>query len=81
MSWIRILSPEGSTGPLHEAHEKVGRTRGTVANIPGIHSVAPAVMTGHLDLYREIMFSRFELSRAARELVATAVSPANECHY
>lgn len=81
MSWIRILSPEGSTGPLRAAYEKVGSARGTVANILGVHSVTPAVMTGHLDLYREIMFSRSELSRAERELVATAVSSSNECHY
>jgi alkylhydroperoxidase family enzyme len=81
MSWIRIVAPEGSTGALREAYDKVGSARGTVANILGIHSVAPAVMTGHLDLYREIMFSRSELSRAERELVATAVSSANACHY
>lgn len=70
-----------SEGALREAYDKVGGARGTIANILRIHSVSPAVMTGHLDLYREIMFARSELTRSERELVATAVSSSNECHY
>ena len=34
-----------------------------------------------MELYLEIMFSRSELSRAERELIAVVVSVLNECNY
>lgn len=35
----------------------------------------------HLAFYRHLMFSPGAVSRRERELVATAVSLANRCHY
>ena len=81
MSWIRIVDVAESDGALRQAYDEVGKARGTVANIIKLHSLVPAVMTKHVNLYREIMFSRSELTRSERELVATAVSSANACHY
>ncbi len=42
----------------------VGSARGEVGNILKAHSLRPKVLTVHLNLYRELMFSHFELSRA-----------------
>ena len=35
----------------------------------------------HMDLYMEIMYSKSELSRAEREMIAVVVSLANGCEY
>lgn len=50
-------------------------------NILRIHGVAPAVMRAHYELYRELMYGRGPLSRVQREMIAVAVSAANDCHY
>lgn len=50
-------------------------------NIVQIHSVHPAVMRAHYELYRELMHRPGPLSRRQRELIAVRVSALNECHY
>lgn len=80
MSWIPIIPPADATPELHAAYAEAGKGR-PVANILGVHSVHPEVMTAHLRLYRELMFANSELSRAERETVAVAVSWTNECFY
>jgi hypothetical protein len=46
-----------------------------------IHSVHPRVMRLHYELYLELMRGDGPLTRMERELVAVAVSRANDCHY
>lgn len=81
MSWIRMIEEAEADEDLKAAYEKVGRARGRVANILKIHSVQSRTMLAHLDLYRQIMFGRSELSRAEREMLAVVVSATNHCHY
>ncbi len=81
MSWIPIIPHTEADAELAAAYDEVAGARGRVANILGVHSVHPAVMTAHLHLYREIMFAASELTRAERETVAVAVSRANDCFY
>ena len=81
MSWIETIEEERADDALRRAYEMVGAARGRVANILKVHSLRPEVMTAHLALYRELMFGRSELTRAEREMLAVAVSSANECHY
>lgn len=81
MAWIEVVDEAESDGRLREAYREVGDARGRVANILKVHSVHPEVMEAHLALYRELMFGRSPLSREERELIAVAVSVANECHY
>jgi alkylhydroperoxidase family enzyme len=50
-------------------------------NIVQIHSVHSKLMKRHIDLYRELMFSKGTLSRIQREIIAVVVSAENECHY
>jgi len=58
------------------------RTAGRrLANILDSHSLNDDALRAHLGLYRTIMFGPSGLTRAERELMAVAVSAANDCHY
>lgn len=46
-----------------------------------IHSIHPAVMRQHLELYREVMHRPSPLSRREREVLAVRVSGLNDCPY
>jgi uncharacterized peroxidase-related enzyme len=81
MSWIKVIDETQADETLKQSFDKVRAGRGVVANILKIHSVHPKVMTAHLQLYRELMFGRSELTRAERETIAVAVSVVNHCHY
>ncbi len=50
-------------------------------NIIQIHGLHSPVLRQHYDLYRHLMYSRGPLSRVQREMIAVAVSAANDCHY
>ena len=50
-------------------------------NIIQIHALHPAVMRGHLDLYRALMQGPGPLSRREREVIALRVSGLNHCPY
>lgn len=50
-------------------------------NILRIHGVHSRVVRLHYDLYIELMRRPGPLTRVQREMLATAVSAANGCHY
>ena len=81
MTWIKVIDIPEAEGPLREAYDEVASTRSEVGNILKVHSLHPKVLTAHLRLYRELMFSRSELSRVERETIGVAVSVVNHCHY
>ena len=81
MSWIKMISYDESEGELREIFEPLQYEPGKIDHIIQIHSLLPSTMTSHHTYYRDIMFGRSSLSRKERELVATVVSIANECHY
>ncbi|MHC4830490.1 MAG: carboxymuconolactone decarboxylase family protein [Planctomycetota bacterium] len=51
------------------------------ANILKVQSLHPAALEAHYGFYKALMFKKGALSRAQRELIAVAVSQANDCHY
>jgi sterol desaturase/sphingolipid hydroxylase (fatty acid hydroxylase superfamily) len=57
----------------HE-HDGASRSRGTIANIIGVHSVHPETMTAHVRLCQELMVAPSKLTRAERETVAVAAT-------
>lgn len=81
MAWIRVVNEEGADEALQRVYTRVKGSRGKVSNILAVHSLHPAAMAAHLDLYMAIMFGPSGLSRAEREAIATAVSAANRCPY
>ncbi len=81
MTWIKTIPPPSASGELLEQYERMRDPVGNVANILQVHSLNPAALRAHFDLYRTLMFARSELSRAQREMIAVVVSKTNGCHY
>jgi uncharacterized peroxidase-related enzyme len=81
MSKIEIIQPEAATGRLKEIYDELIGSRGKLAEVHKIQSLRPESIVKHMDLYMEIMFSRSELSRAEREMMAVVVSASNRCYY
>lgn len=74
------MGPEEADGELAETYRRIG-ARSRVAYIMGIHSLHPAAMEAHMELYRTLMFGPSPLSRLEREALAVVVSAANDCFY
>jgi len=81
MSWIEMISYGNSEADLRKRFEPLQYAEGKIDHILQIHSLLPSTMTSHHEFYRDIMFGRSDLSRKERELTATVISIANECHY
>ena len=81
MSRIKVIQPEEATGRLHEIYNDIIEKRGKLADVHKIQSLRPESIVKHMDLYLEIMFSKSELSRAEREMMAVIVSVNNGCEY
>jgi len=82
MAWIRVVSAGDGEGELDELLERVrDPSSGTVDNILSIHSLHPAGLAAHYELYRTVMTGSPTLPKVERELVAFVVSLLNECHY
>lgn len=81
MSWIEEIGENDASGRLAEVYAGLIEKRGKVANILKVHSLNPAAMQNHVDLYLTLMFGNSGLSRAEREAIAVVVSATNECPY
>ncbi len=82
MAWIHTIAPGEATGLLRRLYDEALARAGKVFNVLSIQSLRPEVLEIGVKLYEELMFSpRSPLSRAQREMIAVAVSRANQCHY
>lgn len=81
MSWIEEIERDDAEGRLAEIYAELIEKRGKVSNILKVHSLNPAAMADHLDLYMTVMFGRSGLGRAEREAIAVVVSATNDCEY
>jgi uncharacterized peroxidase-related enzyme len=81
MSRIQVIQPEDAEGRLKEIYTEIVQKRGQLAEVHKIQSLRPESIVKHIDLYMEIMFSKSELSRTHREMMAVVVSMANQCSY
>jgi uncharacterized peroxidase-related enzyme len=81
MSNIKIIQPVEAEGRLKEIYDGLLKTRGQIAEVHKIQSLRPESILKHMDFYMEIMYSKSELSRANREMMAVVVSVANLCEY
>ncbi len=81
MAFIETISPENAEGELQQIYEAVLKSRGQVAEVLMLHSLNPASLTNHLDLYMTLMFAKSPLKRKIREMIAVVVSKANNCEY
>jgi uncharacterized peroxidase-related enzyme len=81
MARIHVTTYADATGRLKEIYNDLLAKRGKLADIHQIQSLRPESIVKHMELYMEIMFSRSELSRSEREMLAVVVSIANGCAY
>lgn len=81
MSRIKVIQEEEAQGRLKEIYEQLAGSRGKLAEVHKIQSLRPESIVKHMELYLEIMFSKSELSRPRREMIAVVVSSANGCRY
>jgi uncharacterized peroxidase-related enzyme len=81
MSRIKVIQPKEAEGSLKEIYTRLEQQRGQIAEVHKIQSLRPESIVKHMDLYMEIMYSKSELSRAQREMMAVVVSGTNNCNY
>ncbi len=81
MTRIKTTGYAEAKGRLKEIYDSIAKSRGKLAAVHTIQSLRPESIKHHMDLYMGIMFSRSELSRAEREMMAVVVSAANDCLY
>ena len=82
MAWVRTVEPSAASGLLKRLYDAAIKRAGKVYNVIRIQSLRPKVLRASTQVYLEVMHSAENgLSRAQREMIATAVSQVNDCHY
>lgn len=81
MAWIRTISEEEAKGDLERQYDAAIKRAGRVFHIVKINSLRPDLMRTFMNLYIQLMHGPSGLNRREREMVATVVSRANDCHY
>jgi uncharacterized peroxidase-related enzyme len=81
VAWIRVIQKAEATGELAGLYQHMAEADGSVDHILTIHSLNPASLKAHFDLYKQCMYGPSELSRKQREMIAVVVSATNHCHY
>ncbi len=81
MARIEVIQYDQAEGRLKEIYDEIISKRKQLAEVHKIQSLRPESIVKHMELYMEIMFTRSDLSRAEREMIAVVVSVCNECTY
>lgn len=81
MNRIKVIDTDHATGRLREIYDDIIKKRGKLADVHKIQSLRPESIVKHMDLYMEVMFTKSELPRSEREMMAVIVSVKNECEY
>lgn len=81
MPWIRTVDVETASGRLADIYRAAVERAGRVFGILRTMSLQPPVLEASVALYVAIMKKPGQLSLVQREMLATVVSRANDCHY
>jgi uncharacterized peroxidase-related enzyme len=81
MPYIKQVEDDQAEGAAKRELDKAYKRAGRVWNIVRIMTPNPEVMRTSMDMYIALMYGESPLSRAQREMLATVVSKANDCHY
>ena len=76
-----MVPEEEADGELRRLYDRLTEPWGGVDHILKIHSLNPASLGTHFELYRTLMRGPSPLSRVQREMIAVTVSAVNGCHY
>lgn len=81
-SWIESVPPREANEHLASLYDQVKDPgHGGVDHIMQVHSLHPAGLRAHFELYRAVMRSTPGLRKVERELIALVVSRENGCQY
>lgn len=82
MAWIQTVDEADAIGIVKEEYDAAIERAGHLYNIVKLLSVRPKSMRAFVELYKVVMHDpESPLSPAQREMIATVVSKANQCHY
>jgi len=81
MAWIKVIDENEADGELKQLYSPMTEPWGGVDNILKIHSLNPASLRAHFDLYVTLMRGKSGLTRIQREMIAVVASAANQCFY
>ena len=82
MAWVETIREDEWSGDLEQLRDRVAdRAHDRVDNIMQVHSLNARGMAAHEALYASAMAGTATLRKVERELIALAVSLANDCHY
>ena len=78
---INIIDYKDAAGTLKSTYDELIKKRGKLSEVLMVQSLHPASIVSHINFYMDIMFSKTQLLRAEKELIAVVVSVANGCTY
>lgn len=81
MAWIKTVDKENARGALKREYDAALKRAGKIYNIVAISSLKPDLIRRSMSFYVALMHAPGQLSRAQREMIAVAVSSANNCFY
>lgn len=81
MAYIKTVPPEDADGELKRQYDAALGRAGRIWNIVCTMSPNPAALRDSMRIYKTLMFGESPLTRAQREMLAVAVSQANDCFY
>lgn len=81
MAWIRTIPHDQAKGELRREYDTAVRRAGRLWKILELQSLNPRVLHDGVRFYLSVMYGESDLTRAQREMIGTAVSVANACHY
>ena len=81
MAYIRTVDEGAAEGELAKQYKRGANPDGSVDNVLKVHSLHPASLRAHLELYIQSMHMPSPLTRVEREFVGTWVSRLNGCGY
>ncbi|HEV8716160.1 MAG TPA: hypothetical protein VGX03_25460 [Candidatus Binatia bacterium] len=84
MTWVKTFAEDEATGRLAEVYAELMKhslSRGRVPNVMKCMGLRPEALLGVWRLNMGITFGASTLGRPREEMIATAVSALNHCHY
>jgi len=82
LSWIKTIPYEEAEGPLKKLYDRIKGPDNNVDNVMLIHSLRPHSMTGHMQLYKNVLHnSNNTLPKWYLEALGVYVSYLNHCDY
>lgn len=84
MAWVKTFAEKEATDRLAEVYAEVMKTRlggGRVPNVMKCMGLRPEALLSVWRLNLGVTFGASTLGRRREEMIATAVSALNHCHY